>query len=98
MMDPQDIPKICSTCRKVKVCKMYEAMSLTIQTWNARFADQIKFPMDADAIAKVCSEYESPRDVIVTKTESVPTDTVDITKLEWKEIGRTPITDVQERH
>lgn len=63
-MEAKIIPRECSNCRKVSVCKIYEGMVGTQQAWDARFGEKIKFPLDPVAIAKMCEEYENPTQVI----------------------------------
>ena len=63
-METPSIPRICSTCRKVNVCKIFEGMIGTQQAWDARFGEKIKFPLDPEAIAKMCDEYENPTQVM----------------------------------
>lgn len=58
------IPKLCSTCRKVAVCKFYDGMVATQQSWDAQFGAKLKFPLEPESIAKTCEEYEHPTQVI----------------------------------
>lgn len=64
MNEVTPIPKICSTCRKVSVCKFYDGMVATQQAWDAQYGEKLKFPLDPEAIAKECKEYENPTQVI----------------------------------
>lgn len=67
----ETIPRECSSCRKVTVCKLFESMSRLAASWDAEFGGLIKFPMNPIALAKVCQEYESPLDVIKAQSEQV---------------------------
>lgn len=64
MIESTPIPKLCSTCRKITVCKFYDGMVATQIAWDAQFGAKLKFPLDPTSIAKTCEEYENPTQVI----------------------------------